>query len=207
MTDGETAPHRVPPAVGARTSRDRLLYQMNTRVHLTDLSRSLGRPATLDDVPDAELDRLAEIGLRLDLAPQRVVHRAGGTADIALKSPMAPRFRANLAGPARRRHRRLGLCDHLLQGCTPPWAARRRWPGCATGCGGAGCGSCSTSSPTTLPWTIAGSRTTPSITSREPSPISPERRKTMPGSGEKGEIDSWPMVGIRTSPVGRTRSS
>ncbi len=62
MTDGETAPHRVPPAVGARTSRDRLLYQMNTRVHLTDLSRSLGRPATLDDVPDAELDRLAEMG-------------------------------------------------------------------------------------------------------------------------------------------------
>ena len=38
------------------------LYQINTRVLLTELSRSLGRPATLDDIPDAELDRLAEMG-------------------------------------------------------------------------------------------------------------------------------------------------
>jgi hypothetical protein len=38
------------------------LYQINTRVWLTELSRNLGRPATLDDVPDAELDRLAEAG-------------------------------------------------------------------------------------------------------------------------------------------------
>ncbi len=38
------------------------LYQINTRVWLTELSRRLGRPATLDDVPDAELDRLAELG-------------------------------------------------------------------------------------------------------------------------------------------------
>jgi glycosidase len=39
-----------------------LLYQINTRVWLTELSRKLGRVATLDDVPDAELDRLAEQG-------------------------------------------------------------------------------------------------------------------------------------------------
>lgn len=38
------------------------LYQVNARVWLTELSASLGRPATLDDVPDAELDRLAEKG-------------------------------------------------------------------------------------------------------------------------------------------------
>jgi hypothetical protein len=38
------------------------LYQMNTRVWLTGLSRSLGRPATLDDIPDAELDRVAAMG-------------------------------------------------------------------------------------------------------------------------------------------------
>jgi hypothetical protein len=38
------------------------LYQVNTRVWLTNLSRSLGRPATLDDIPDAELDHLARIG-------------------------------------------------------------------------------------------------------------------------------------------------
>lgn len=38
------------------------LYQINTRVWLTELSRSLGRRATLDDIPDAELDRLAKMG-------------------------------------------------------------------------------------------------------------------------------------------------
>jgi hypothetical protein len=38
------------------------LYQINTRVWLTELSRTLRRPATLDDIPDAELDRLAAMG-------------------------------------------------------------------------------------------------------------------------------------------------
>ena len=38
------------------------LYQIDTRVCLTELSRGLGRPATLDDVPDAELDNLATVG-------------------------------------------------------------------------------------------------------------------------------------------------
>ena len=38
------------------------LYQVNARVYLTQLGRALGRPATLDDVPDAELRRWAELG-------------------------------------------------------------------------------------------------------------------------------------------------
>jgi hypothetical protein len=38
------------------------LYQINTRVWLTALSCALGHRATLDDIPDAELDRLAAIG-------------------------------------------------------------------------------------------------------------------------------------------------
>jgi glycosidase len=38
------------------------LYQINTRVWLTALSRKLGRRTTLDDIPDAELDRLVEQG-------------------------------------------------------------------------------------------------------------------------------------------------
>jgi hypothetical protein len=57
------------------------LYQVNTRVWLRELSRSLGRPATLDDIPDTELDRLADMGFdwvwllsvwRTGLAGQRV---------------------------------------------------------------------------------------------------------------------------------------
>jgi glycosidase len=39
------------------------LFQINTRVWLTDLSRSAGRPVKLDDIPDFELDRLAAMGL------------------------------------------------------------------------------------------------------------------------------------------------
>jgi len=38
------------------------LYLINTRVWLTELSQGLGRRATLDDIPDAELDRLAAMG-------------------------------------------------------------------------------------------------------------------------------------------------
>src|SRR5207237_7501851 len=44
------------------TPRYPSLYQINTRVWLTDLSQNLGRAATLDDIPDAELDRLAAMG-------------------------------------------------------------------------------------------------------------------------------------------------
>ena len=48
--------------VDEQEPRHPALYQVNTRVYLTELSESLGRPATLDDMPDAELDRLATMG-------------------------------------------------------------------------------------------------------------------------------------------------
>src|SRR5262249_38223561 len=38
------------------------LFELNTRVRLTELSRTLGRHATLDDIPDGDLDRLAALG-------------------------------------------------------------------------------------------------------------------------------------------------
>jgi glycosidase len=38
------------------------LYQINTRVWLTELSPDRGRRATLDDIPDDALDRFAEMG-------------------------------------------------------------------------------------------------------------------------------------------------
>lgn len=43
-------------------SRYPLLYQVNTRVYLTELSRSLGRAAKLDDIPDAAIDQWAARG-------------------------------------------------------------------------------------------------------------------------------------------------
>src|SRR5688572_2768098 len=44
------------------TPRYPSLYQINTRVWLTELSRQLRRPATLDDISDADVGRLAELG-------------------------------------------------------------------------------------------------------------------------------------------------
>lgn len=41
------------------------LFQVNTRARLSELSAAKGRPATLDDIPDAELDRLAADGFDL----------------------------------------------------------------------------------------------------------------------------------------------
>jgi Alpha amylase, catalytic domain len=38
------------------------LYQVNTRVWLTEQSRILGRSATLDDIPDGDLDRIVAMG-------------------------------------------------------------------------------------------------------------------------------------------------
>lgn len=44
------------------TPRYPSLYQINTRVWLTELSHTLGRRATLDDIPDAALDEFARQG-------------------------------------------------------------------------------------------------------------------------------------------------
>jgi len=42
-----------------------LLYQLNTRVRLSELSARLGREATLDDLTDAELNQLAAAGFEI----------------------------------------------------------------------------------------------------------------------------------------------
>jgi hypothetical protein len=39
-----------------------LLYQVNTRVFLQERGAALGRPATLDDIPDAFIDDVAGLG-------------------------------------------------------------------------------------------------------------------------------------------------
>jgi len=67
-----------------RTPRYPSCYQINTRVWLTEISHKLGRAATLDDIPDMELDRLREFGFdwvwflsvwQTGLAGQRVARR------------------------------------------------------------------------------------------------------------------------------------
>src|SRR5919108_2666351 len=46
----------------ALLSRYPSLFQINTRVHVSALARALGRHATLHDLPDRELDALAQRG-------------------------------------------------------------------------------------------------------------------------------------------------
>ena len=44
------------------TSHYPLLYQVNTRVWLNELSRELNRPVTVDDLPDTWLEQIASQG-------------------------------------------------------------------------------------------------------------------------------------------------
>ena len=90
------------------------LYQINTRVWLTELSRSLGRPATLDDIPDAELDRLAE--MRCDWVWFLSVWQTGlaGQQVSRSNSEWSKEFAGDAAGLARGRHRRVRVCHHRL---------------------------------------------------------------------------------------------
>ena len=83
------------------------LYQINTRVWLTELSQKLGRRATLDDIPDAELDRLAELGF--DWVWFLSVWQTGPAAQAISRSQrrVAPGVSGDAAGLAGRRHRRL----------------------------------------------------------------------------------------------------
>ena len=60
--DQSSPPRALEPVALRACPQYPALYQINTRVWLTELSRTLGRRATLDDIPDAELDRVAATG-------------------------------------------------------------------------------------------------------------------------------------------------
>src|SRR4029453_19539220 len=65
LTPAQSADHRLKPSDisnGAEKHKYPSLYQINDRVLLNDLSRNLRRRATLDDISDPELDRLASGG-------------------------------------------------------------------------------------------------------------------------------------------------
>ena len=90
------------------------LYQVNTRVWLTELSETLGRPATLDDIPDAELDRLA--GMGFDWVWFLSVWRTGKAGQKVSRENqrVAAGVPGDAAGFARGGHRRLRICHHRL---------------------------------------------------------------------------------------------
>ena len=189
------------------TPRYPSLYQINTRVWLTALAQSLGRPATLDDIPDAELDRPGRYGLRLDLVPERLADGPGGTARLARQPGVAARIPGHAAGPPRGRHRGVRLRHHRLR---RPRSARRRRGACAP----------ARAAPRARPPAAArfrpeshgpgspvGARRTPSTTSRAPTTTSRARRRTTRGSRARTAVACSPTDAIRTSPAGPTRCS
>ncbi len=108
------------------------LYQINTRVWLTELSQTLGRTATLDDIPDAELDRLASTGF--DWIWLLSVWRTGLAAQQVslMNSEWRHEFQETLPGPERERYRRLGFRDLRLHCASKPRGQR-----CAGACAAA----------------------------------------------------------------------
>jgi hypothetical protein len=113
------------------TPRHPSLYQINTRVWLTALARSLGRPATLDDIPDAALDGLARMGFdwiwllsvwQTGAAGQRVSRatRSGGTNSRTRCRISARPTSRDLASPSP------GTTSMIN------WEAMRRWCASAT---------------------------------------------------------------------------
>ena len=79
------------------TPRYPALFQVNTRVRLSELSKELGRPATLDDVPDAELDAKAvEIAGKLADGPAHAIRWTKHTLNHWLRTA-GPAFDASAA--------------------------------------------------------------------------------------------------------------
>ena len=64
LTSLEKSTHSDVPveSITAKRYQYPSLYEINTRVWLRAISQMLGRPATFDDIPDQELDKLAQKG-------------------------------------------------------------------------------------------------------------------------------------------------
>src|SRR5271165_4487859 len=158
------------------------LYQINTRVWLTELARALGRPATLDDIPEAELDRLAELGF--DWVWLLSVWQTGRLDSGS---------RAATQNGARSLSRRCRTCARRILPVpdlplpailsTPTLEVMHPWRAFATAFGSAGCDCCWILSPITLAWITRGWRSIPNITCPGPRSTWLGRHRILPGLG------------------------
>ncbi len=100
------------------------LYQINTRVWLTELSENLGRQAALDDIPNAELDRIAAMGF--DWVWFLSVWQTGPAAQVISRANPEWRkeFQRDAAGLARGGYRWLRVRHPKLH--RPSRSRRRR---------------------------------------------------------------------------------
>ena len=141
------------------------LFQVNTRVRLAELEAVLGRPATLDDITDTELDALARDGF--DLVWFLGVWQTG---PAARRSRVEPRLAGRVPARAARLppvgRRAAPASPSATTTFTPTSAAMWRSRACGSGCGIAACAWSSISSRTTSRQTIRGSTSTRSSSSQ-----------------------------------------
>jgi hypothetical protein len=109
------------------------LSRRGDHVWLTELCRALGRPATLDDIPDAALDRLAEQGFdwvwflsvwQTGLAGQQVSRRNPEWRK-EFQDTLPDLQEDDIAGSG------FAITGYTVH---RHWEAMRPWPGCASGC-------------------------------------------------------------------------
>ncbi len=124
------------------------VYEINAWVWLSELSRAHGRPVTLGDVPQAELERLA--GYAFDaLWLMGVWERSGGARRISRTHPeLLEEYRHTLPD-----YTEADVVGSPTPSGATGWrrhsVGTRGWRGCASGCASWVCGCCSTSSRTT----------------------------------------------------------
>ena len=186
------------------TPRYPSLYQINTSVWLTELSRSLGRPATLDDIPDAELDRspkgfdwiwfLSVWQTGAAGSGSRAGTRIGGT-NSRTRFPTS----ARMTSPVRLCHHRIRVHDRL-GGDAALARLRERLRA-------RGLRLLLDFVPNHMgpdhPWV----EPIPSITSRARTTTWRARHRTTRGSRARTAVACSPMAAIRTSPAGPTPCS
>ena len=111
------------------------LYQVNTRVRLSELATALGRPATLDDITDAELDALAREMASTSSGSSASGRRARRRGASRVEPRVARRVPARAPRLRRRGRRAAPASRSATTTSTRTSAATRRSPDCASGCG------------------------------------------------------------------------
>ena len=154
------------------------LYQINTRVWLTELSRTLGRPRHAGRHSGRRAGPPGRDGLRLGLVPERLADRPGGAARLAQPTPSG-------AGNSRRRCRTCARRTSPAPGSPSPAtpsiatsAATRRWPASASGCATRPAADARLRPQSHGARITPGSRSTRSTSSPAPRPTWPARRRT-----------------------------
>ena len=90
------------------------LYQINTRVRIQQISQEIGHPATLDDIPDSELDHLVQSGV--DWVYMLGVWQTGEVGQAVSRSnpDLRREAQSTLHDLQERRYMRVVLCHQFL---------------------------------------------------------------------------------------------